>query len=78
MARELLLPSVPQEMFNGHVLLTLKNHSIISLGKIYDAGYEVLCTRGTSLVLHNGRVILGGIRKANSPWYLHEDPVYSI
>ena len=65
-ARELLLTSVPQEMFNGHVLPTLKNHSIISPGKICDAGYGILLTGGKALVLHNGgRVFLGGIRKTN-------------
>ena len=39
MAREVLQPSFPQEMFNGHVLPTLKNHSIISLGKIVEIGF---------------------------------------
>ena len=78
MAKELLPPSVPQEMFNGHnVLPTLKKHSILSLGMMCDAGCEVLLTRGKALVLqHNGRVILGSIRKANGLWYLRgKDPV---
>ena len=60
------------------VLLTLKNHSIISLGKIYGTECEVLLTKDKALVLHNGRVILGSIRKANDLWYLHEDPVQSM
>ena len=35
LAGELSPPSVPQEMFNVHVLPTLENHSILSFGKIY-------------------------------------------
>ena len=70
MASELLPPSFPQEIFNRDVLPTLKNQSIISLGKLYNAGCEVLLTRQKAVVLHNNRDILGSIR--------NQDPVKSM
>ena len=72
-ARELLSSPVPQGMFNGHVLPTLKNHSIISLGKICDTGCEVLLAKKRALILHNDMAILGGIRKHIGLWYLHKE-----
>ena len=43
-AIKLLPPSVLQEMSNEYVFPTLKNYSITSLGKMYNAGCEVLLT----------------------------------
>ena len=57
MSKKLLPEGVEQGMFNEHVLPTLKNHSIIDLGKLCDMECEVLLKVDEAFIYYKGCAI---------------------
>ena len=57
------LKNVPQQMFQGHVLLSLARHTIMGLGVLYDQGCVVVLIGLKAYVIHKKNLLLTGARK---------------
>ena len=64
------LPQHIQDATEGHVLLQLHKHSIMSLGKLCDAGCTCTLNRNNAIISYQGTTVREGIRKENGLWYL--------
>ena len=60
------LKNVPQQMFQGHVLLYLARHIIVGLGVLFNDGCVVLLTVSKVYVLHKNKLLPIGARKKGS------------
>ena len=65
------LNNVPQQMFQGHVLLSLTRHTIVGLGVLCDHVYVVVLTSSKAYVLHKKKLLLTGAGKKGQIWYLN-------
>ena len=65
------LKNVPQQMFQGHVILSLERHTIVGLGVLCDYGCVVVLTGSKAYVLHKNKLLLTGARKKGQLWYLN-------
>ena len=55
-------PVLPPEAKSGHILPSLKNHALISVVKLCDAGCEVVFKHNCCLVIYNKKIIMYGVR----------------
>jgi hypothetical protein len=67
------LPQHIQAATEGHVLPQLHKHSIMSLGKLCDAGCTCTLTQHNAVITYQGSTVMEGIRKENGLWYLVTD-----
>ena len=65
------LKSVPQQMFQGHVLPSLARHTVVDLGVLCDHGCVVVLTGSKAYVLHKNKLLPTGARKKGQLWYLN-------
>ena len=63
-------PVLPPEAKSGHILPSLKNHALISVVKLCDAGCEVVFKHNCCLVIYNKKVIMYGVRCPRSHLWL--------
>ena len=64
------LPQHIQKATEGHVLPQLHKHSIMSLGKLCDAGCTCTLNTNNAVITYQGTTVMEGIRKENGLWYL--------
>ena len=63
-----LLQAVPQDAQRAHQIPKL-THSLLSISKLCDNGCEALFTEKECKILHNGRIVLRGLRdKETTLW----------
>ena len=60
-----------QRSTDRRILLTLKDHSILSMRQSYDAWCTITFTAKEALILLNGEVVLRRVRCKNNLWYLN-------
>ena len=65
------LKNVPQQMFQGHVLLSLARHTIVVLGVLCDHVCMVVLTGSKAYVLHKNKILLTGTREKGQLWYFN-------
>ena len=65
------LKNVPQQMFQGHVVLSLARHNIVGLGVLCDHRCVVVLIGSKAYVLHKNKISLTGTRKKGHLWYLN-------
>ena len=63
-------PQHIQSATEGHVLPQLHKHSIMSLGKLCDAGCTCTWTQNNAVITYQGATVMEGIHKENGLWYL--------
>eukprot|EP00804_Cyclotella_cryptica_P014198 CCRYP_005618-RA/>CCRYP_005618-RA protein AED:0.40 eAED:0.40 QI:0/0/0/0.5/1/1/4/0/613 len=69
-ACELDIP-LPKTAKQGYVLPGMKNHSLISVTKMCDAGCKVIFSKDECNIVHNGTIIMQGHKnKRNGLWYI--------
>ena len=60
------LKNAPQEMFQGHVLLSLARHTIVGMGVLFDHGCVVVLTGSKAYVLHKNKLLSTVERKGDN------------
>ncbi len=69
-----LPPTLPNDLLDGHFLPALNNHSIISIGKIVDAGGLCQFDKTSCHCYHPTKgTIISGERRKNGLWYMQNN-----
>ena len=62
---------LPKEATSCHIIPGMKNHSLISVIKLCEAGCKVLFSKDECIILHNGTEVMKGRKcKTNGLWYI--------
>eukprot|EP00804_Cyclotella_cryptica_P017241 CCRYP_013143-RA/>CCRYP_013143-RA protein AED:0.47 eAED:0.43 QI:0/0/0/1/0/0/2/0/359 len=62
---------LPLSAKQGYILPGMKNHSLISVTKMCDAGCQVVFAKGVCSIIHKGTLVMTGHKnKCNGLWYI--------
>ena len=65
------LPALPTKATEGYIIPGMKNHSLMSLTQLCNAGCKIVMNANELIVIHNGVEAMRGVKnEKNGLWYL--------
>lgn len=60
--------NIPKDAITAHIFPHLASGSLLSVGKLCDAGCTAMFNKNKLFIMHNGKIIMQGTRQANKLW----------